>query len=128
MKKYILLVVLLVIVTSCSQKPEILDNGNPGQIKVITYLDENNNRVMDKGEPVVSDSVGISQDVSCPAGNLDAVTKAETDSAGEVLFDELKPGMYCVMYMGSRPSTTKLTIEVPLNSDQEILVGFGLTE
>ena len=128
MKKLIGVIFCGILMMGCSTQPEIVDNGQPGEVKVIVFLDENRNGAMDEGEPGLSDQVGLSQDVSCPAGNMDKVTIAETNPAGETVYEELKPGVYCVAYMGNKGSTTKLTVEVPLSSEQEALVAFGLTE
>ena len=65
MKKMIALMVLAVLISACSAEPEIFDNGNPGQINVIIYLDENRNGVKDQGEPGVVDRVGLSREKSC---------------------------------------------------------------
>ncbi len=128
MKKIFAMTLLLLLMAGCSTKPEIMDNGEPGQIKVVVFLDENRNGVKDQGESGLIEKVGFSQDISCPAGNLDKVTVAETDSTGETEYNDLKPGIYCVMYMGPRASTTKLTVEVHLSSEQEALIAFGVTE
>ena len=69
---------------------------------MVVFLDENRNGVMDQSEPGVVDQVGISQNVSCPAGSKDKVTIAETNAAGETLYKDLKPGIYCVAYMGTQ--------------------------
>jgi uncharacterized protein (DUF2141 family) len=122
------LILFLLLLAGCSSAPEIVDNGNPGQIKVVGYLDENRNCTMDAGEPGLTDEVGLSLDVSCPAGSMDRVIVAETDSSGETVFTNQKPGRYCVANMGDKGLTTKLTNEVNLSSDQVLLVAFGLTE
>ena len=126
MKKIFALLVFALVISACSTKPEIIDNGNPGQIKVFVFLDANRNGVKDPGEPGVVDQVSISQDISCPAGNIDKVTIAETNSDGETLYEDLQPGIYCVAYMGGKSVTTKLTVEVSLSSDQIAQVAFGL--
>ena len=128
MSKKVFLVVLIIILASCAPMQEIVDNGNPGLIMVVTFLDENNNGIYEKNEPAISDKVGISQDVSCPPGNMDLATKAETNIDGEAVFEDLEPGVYCVMYLGSRGSTTKLTLEIELSSEQQIRMELGLTE
>ena len=120
------MLVLAIFVTACSATPKIVDNGNPGQIKEVVFLDENRNNVMDQSEPGVVDQVGISQDISYPAGNKDKVTIIETNAAGETVYKDRKPGIYCVAYMGSKGVTTKLTVEVYLSSEQEARVDFGL--
>ena len=102
MKRILALFLLLILFSGCSSKSEIVDNGNPGLIMVVTFLDENNNGIYEKNEPAISDKVGISQDVSCPPGNMDLATKAETNIDGEAVFEDLEPGVYCVMYLGSR--------------------------
>jgi uncharacterized protein (DUF2141 family) len=128
MKLTLSLILFFLLVAGCNSAPEIVDNGKPGQIKVIIYLDDNRNSAMDAGEPGLTDKVGISQDVSCPASSMDNVTVVETASSGETVFSNLKPGRYCVAYMGDKGLTTKLTKEVNLSSDQVLMVAFGLTE
>ena len=116
------------LIVGCGTNQEIIDNGKPGQIKVIVFHDENRNGVMDQGELGLVDRVGIGQDISCPATNLDKVNRSDTNSSGEAEFSELNPGVYCVMYMGSRGSTTKLTVEISLSSEQNEVVAFGVTD
>jgi hypothetical protein len=128
MKKFIGLLILLLLITGCSSGPEIVDTGDPGKIKVIVYLDENRDGVQNEGEPGLVERVFIAPDNSCPADDMGKVTEKQTNSSGEALYLNLEPGVYCVMYIGSRPSTTKLTVEVPLSSDQEAKVAFGVTE
>ncbi len=43
-------VLLFVLLTSCKSQPAFVDNGNPGQIKVVVYDDDNQNSVMDTNE------------------------------------------------------------------------------
>ena len=128
MKKLFVVALFLSLLMGCTTKPEIIDNGQPGQIRVMVFLDENRNGKLDQGESGVSEKVGISQDVSCPAGNMNKVTQAETDINGEAVFSELKPGVYCVALLGNRVVSTKLTQEIPVSSEQEKLVYFGITE
>jgi hypothetical protein len=99
---------------------------NPGQIRVVTYHDLNNNDIRDPGEPGLEDRVGIGQDISCPIQQKPE--ELMTGSDGVAIFSDLTPGKYCVMYMGDRLINTKLTVEVYLNSDQEAQVSFGLVE
>ena len=129
MRKLFLLVLIIMILAGCRTDPEIIDDGNPGLIKIITYLDENKNQAVDQGEGMISDHVGISQDVSCPAGSSEAYLIIDyTDDNGEIIVEGLEPGIYCVEYLGDKPTTTKLTHEIPLNSGQEIKVFFGILE
>ena len=128
MKKVAAFLLLVIFMTGCSPKPEMIDTGSPGLIMVVTFVDENRNGTYEKNEPTISDRVGISQDVSCPAGNMETVSEAETNLDGEAVFDDLKPGTYCVMYLGSKASTTKLTSEINLSSEQQFRVEFGLLE
>jgi uncharacterized protein (DUF2141 family) len=128
MKKLFVIAVFVSLLIGCTTKPEIIDNGQPGQIRVMVFLDENRNGKLDQGESGISEKVGISQDISCPAGNMNKVTQAETDINGETVFSELKPGVYCVALLGNRVVSTKLTQEIPLSSEQEKLVYFGITE
>ncbi len=129
MKKAILFVGLFLLLTACSSSPEptITDNGNPGQILLVVYLDENRNGVRDEGEAGVSgDEVGISQDISCPAGDSRKATPAITDTNGEALFENLAPGKYCTGYSGKKGVTSKITVEVYLSSDQKAVVSWGV--
>ncbi len=126
MKKSIgtLLFLLILLLTACQTKPEIVDNGSPGTIEVTVYHDQDGNRVQDQGEAGLIDSVAIGQDVSCPIQQKPE--EVETSADGVAVFTGLKPGVYCVMYMGDRLITTRMTIEVPLSSDQVAQVAFGL--
>ena len=105
-----------------------MDNGKPGQIVVTVFYDENANGIKDQGEKGLIDQVSISQDSTCPPSNLQNITRSDTASNGETVFNELKPGRYCISYMGGRASTTKLNSEVFLSSEQKAQVFFGLSE
>jgi uncharacterized protein (DUF2141 family) len=128
MKKIIGIFALLFWLTGCSSQPEIIDNGAPGQIKVLVFQDNNRNQLMDGDEQGLVERVGISQSLSCPAGDSSQITQADTGSDGVAVFRELKPGTYCVMFMGMRPMTTKMTLEIGLSSDQEAVVLFGIAD
>jgi hypothetical protein len=129
MKRISVFVLACLFLVGCgSSQPEIKDNGHPGQIKAIVFFDANHNGILDAGEPGIKDGVSISQDISCPASNSQKITKAETDANGETTFKDLKPGRYCVAYIGSVAITTRLTNEVYLSSDQVAQVSFGLLE
>ena len=41
---------------------------------------------------------------------------------------DLKPGKYCVGYSGEKTMSSKMTLEVLVNSDQETQVSFGTLE
>jgi hypothetical protein len=69
-----------------------------GQIKVVVFLDENRNGVMDQVETRLVDQVSIGQDISCPVANNEFI-RAETDASGGAFYENLEPGKYCVMYM-----------------------------
>jgi hypothetical protein len=127
MKKCIALgIVIGLLLMGCESEPEIVDTGQPGTIRVVVFADANRNDIYDEGEGVPNQLVGISQDLSCPAGNIETVTKLNTDVNGEAYFEGLEPGKYCVMYMGSGKATTKLTHEIYLSSEQVLPVGFGI--
>jgi uncharacterized protein (DUF2141 family) len=131
MKRLLLLSLLVcLLLASCStSQPKIVDNGKPGQIKVTVFVDKNGNGKLDQGESGAQDQVGISQYLSCPATHDNKITKAETDANGEVVFQNLKPGQYCVMGPGnSQTMTTKMTVEVNLSSEQTVEVIFGVME
>jgi uncharacterized protein (DUF2141 family) len=124
MKKILAVMAFALLITACSAKPEIMDNGNPGQIKVSVFLDENRNGIKDQGEPGIVDQVGLSHEKSCPA--IDKETIVETNTSGETMYDDLQPGIYCVAYMGGKGVTTKLNVDVYLSSEEVAQVAFGL--
>ena len=128
MKKLIAVVVFVLMIVGCAPKPEIIDNGQPGDVRVIVFFDDNRNGKLDQGEPGISEKVGISQEISCPAGDINKVTQADTDANGETMFSGLKPGVYCVALLSNRVVSTKLAQEIALSSEQERLVYFGITE
>jgi hypothetical protein len=53
---------------------------------------------------------------------------AETDSNGEVFYQDLKPGRYFIAYLGDKLPTSKLAFEVFLSSEQELKDFIGLAE
>ena len=115
-------------VTACAPaKPAFIDNGNPGQIKVVVFYDNNQNGVMDTSEGGAQVKLGVSQDISCPPGNQEKITSIMPDINGVGVFENLKPGRYCVLpFSNGIPMTTKMTQEVYLSSDQELVVMFGM--
>jgi uncharacterized protein (DUF2141 family) len=128
MKAVLLISIFSLLLAGCASQPKIADNGKPGQIKVVTFFDENRNGKRDQGEVGISDRVSISQDISCPSSSIQKLIPAETDSNGETVFKDLKPGQYCVAYFGNRGATTRLANLVSLSSDQEIQALIGLSE
>lgn len=123
-KIYLLIFVLLLV--GCSSKENFVDNGNPGTIRVVVYNDLNGNEIKDEGEQIGGELVGISQDNSCPASDISKVATKESDENGEAIFDDLKPGEYCVMYMDTAPARTALTYEVALSSEEVRSIGFAI--
>jgi len=98
----------------------------PGQIKVIVFYDDNQNGIMDNddtGAPAhrlaLADQVGCSSST----GSLNFVP---TDSNGVVIFNDLKPGRYCVAIDNGYRTTTKLNLEVYVSSDQVTTAYFGI--
>ena len=130
MTKFLMVLMIAFLITGCStpSQAQINDNGKPGQIKAIVFFDANRNGAKDQGESGLTDHVSISQEISCPPANYKKTTTNETDADGETVFKDLKPGRYCVAYMGSKGVTTKMTVEVALSSEQTAQVAFGLSE
>ena len=130
MKKIMIVMLVSLLLAGCgsSTPPQIIDNGKPGQIKAIVFYDKNKNGIMDQDELGLNDSVSISQQLSCPPSNSEGITKSDTNSNGEAVFTDLKPGRYCVAYVGGKSTTTKLTVEVYLSSEQTAQAFFGLFE
>lgn len=123
----LIFVLLIVLLGACKKQPPFMDNGNPGQIKVITFYDDNRNGQLDGREMGTFVRMGISQDISCPAGSLEKIHQMDSDANGIGVFKDLKPGKYCVTLIGNYGMTTKMNPEVFLSSDQEIVVRLGLT-
>jgi uncharacterized protein (DUF2141 family) len=116
---------LSVVLTACgSREPAYTDNGNPGQIKAVAFYDDDKNGVMDSGETGAQIELGISQEVGCLP---DKATSLTTDTNGAAVFDDLKPGKYCVApILGDLSMTTKYTQEVFVSSDAVTTVPFGI--
>jgi hypothetical protein len=131
MKKLLTGFLISILLTGCSPainaQSQIIDNGNPGVIRVIVFNDLNSNGILDQGEPGLTDTVSvIPVELSCPVTNVKDLVRTETGPNGEVNFKDLKPGHYCVIYMGSNTTTTRLGFTVDLSNDQEKQVGFGI--
>jgi hypothetical protein len=131
MKQLLSGILISIILASCSPavsaQTQITDNGNPGIIKVFVFNDLNSNGFLDQGEPGLTDTVSvIPVELSCPVTNVKDIVRTETGPNGEAIFKDLKPGHYCVFYMGSNTTTTRLDFTVDLSSDQEKQVGFGM--
>lgn len=126
MKLLQVLILSVALLTGCQGKPTFTDNGNPGQIKVIVFYDDNQNGKMDSGETGVQTEIGISQDVSCPPSSMEKITTVNADANGVALFGDLKPGKYCVHPIGNYRMTTKLTQEIYVSSDMINTVAFGI--
>jgi uncharacterized protein (DUF2141 family) len=121
-------ILVFVLLAGCGKQPTYTDNGNPGQIKVVTFYDDNSNGVMDQDEVGTPAKIGISQDVSCPAMSIDKITVVDADVTDFALFKDLRPGKYCVNPVENYGMTTKMNLEVYLSSDQEVVVTFGLVK
>jgi hypothetical protein len=128
MKSLMVFVLSLVLLTSCQSQPPYTDNGNLGQIKAVIFYDSDRNGVMDGSESGAQIELGISQDISCPPSRDEAITPIVADVNGVVLFQELKPGKYCIHPIGNFGMTTKQNQEVYVSSDQTTTVLFGIVK
>ncbi len=126
MKRSLVFGLILVLLTACGEsEPQFTDNGNPGQIKVIVFIDANSNGSMEAGEAGTASRVAISQEVSCPPTS--DPNWLDTDSNGIYTYQELQPGKYCVFFESNGlPATTKLTQEVFVSSEQMTTAHFGI--
>ncbi len=122
--KHLLFAVLFLSLYGCASQPAYTDNGNPGQIKVVAFFDDNKNGVMDAAESGTQTKVAISQEVSCPPSG--SPSWMDTDAAGNYTFQNLKPGSYCIISLGAQSYTTKAAQQVYVSSDQVTTVAFGL--
>jgi len=94
---------------------------------MIAFYDDNRNGQLDGSETGTFVRMGISQDISCPAGSLEKINQMDSDASGIGVFKDLKQGKYRVTLIGNYGMTNKMNPEVYLSSDQEIVVRFGLT-
>lgn len=118
--------ILFLVLAGCGTQPTYTDNGNPGQIEVTVFYDDNKNGKLDSGESGAPVEAGISQDISCPPSSQDKNIYSNADANGIALFENLKPGKYCVGLNGNYSNTTKMTLEVYVSSDRRTMVSFGI--
>jgi len=124
------LIFLMFLLSACSTpEPEIIDTGQPGSIQLVVFHDLNRNKVKDADEPGIVDRVALAfGGVSCPfSGPREELAVMETNPDGVALYSDLTPGKYCVHYMGSELTSTKLNHWVYLDSEELLEVHFGLT-
>ena len=128
MKRLLILGLMLVLLTACGEsEPPFTDNGKPGQIKVIVFIDANSNGIMEAGESGTASRVAIAQEVSCPP--ISDPDLVDTDSNGTHTYQELQPGKYCVFFESNGLAvTTKMTREVYVSSEQTTTVYFGFAK
>lgn len=128
MKRLLILGLMLVLLTACGEsESQFTDNGNPGQIKVIVFIDANSNGTMEASESGTASRVAIAQEVSCPPTSDPNLV--QTDSNGTYTYQELQPGKYCVFFESNGLAvTTKMTQEVYVSSEQTTTVYFGFVK
>ncbi len=127
MKRLLLLCIILsYMLAGCGTQSTYTDNGKPGQIKVFVFYDDNKNGEMDNGEAGAPVEAWIAQDISCPPASRDKETYSSADASGIALFENLKPGKYCVGLNGNYNNTTKMNQEVFVSSDLRTIVPFGI--
>ena len=116
MKRLLVFGFFVALLAACSKNTAAYtDNGNPGQIKVSVFVDNNQNGVLDGDEKGLQVEAAIMQEISCPGTSQP--TWQDTDASGIYTFKDLKPGKYCVMINTYRSVTSKLTQEVYVSSD-----------
>jgi hypothetical protein len=116
MKRLLVLGSMLLLLAACGKKePAFTDNGNPGQIKAFVFVDSNQNGIFDSDEKRLPTKVSISQEVSCPPSSQP--NWLDTDANGTYVFEDLKPGKYCVIQLSDYKITSKMTQEVFVSSD-----------
>ena len=116
MKRLLVFGFFVALLAACAKSaPAYTDNGNPGQIKVIVFVDSNQNGVPDGDEKGLQVETAIMQEISCPGTSQPEWQ--DSDASGVYTFKDLKPGKYCVMINTDRSITSKLTQEVYVSSD-----------
>ncbi len=128
MKPLMMFMLSLILLTSCQSQPSYTDNGNSGQIKAIIFYDDNRNGSMDSNEIGAETELGISQEISCPPSRDEAITPIRADENGAALFQDLKPGKYCIHPIRNFGMTTKQNQEVYVSSDQTTIILFGIVK
>jgi uncharacterized protein (DUF2141 family) len=127
MKRLLVFVLILVLLTACGESaPPFIDNGNPGQIKVVVFFDDNRNGIIDSSETgAPSHRLALADQVGC-VSSTGALNFVPTDSNGAVIFSNLKPGRYCVAIDNGYKTTTKLNVDAYVSSDMITTVYFGV--
>lgn len=120
MKNLLVFALSVMLLAACKSEPNFTDNGNPGQIKAIVFQDANQNGVLDANEKGLPARFSISQEVSCPPTSQPIWS--DTDAEGVYVFENLKPGKYCVIQNSEYSVTSKLTQEVYVSSDTTTMV------
>jgi len=127
MKTLLMVFLAAFLLVGCaSQAPQAIDNGKPGKIEVFIYLDGNANGIFDTDEAGSMDEVSMPEMILCSASAQHEPVRVQTDEKGTALFSDLKPGRYCVSYLGRETTTTKLQADVLVNSEQTARVEFGI--
>jgi uncharacterized protein (DUF2141 family) len=115
MKRLLFFGIFVVLLAACAKStPAYTDDGNPGQIQVSVFVDNNQNGVMDGNEKGLKVKTAIMQEISCPGTSQPAWQDA--DANGVYTFKDLKPGKYCVMIYTDRSVTSKMTQELYVSS------------
>ena len=116
MKHLLVFGFFVALLAACAKSaPAYTDNGNPGQIKVIVFVDSNQNGVPDGDEKGLQVKTALMQEISCPGTSQP--TWQDSDANGVYTFEDLKPGKYCVLIDTDRSITSKMTQEVYVSSD-----------
>ncbi len=123
-----LVLLITAMLMSCGPDQEIFNNGNPGKIRVVLFLDRNRNGKQNASEPGVAEQIAISPDAACPANDQSSMVIRNTETNGIYVFEGLEPGRYCVMSLASLGATTPFAVEVFLSSNEEAVVMIGLVE
>ncbi len=116
MKHLLVFGILVALLVACGKNaPAYTDNGNPGKIKVVVFTDSNQNGVLDNNEKGLQVKTALMQEISCPGTSQPAWQ--DSDANGVYIFNDLKPGKYCVIINTDRSVTSKMTQEVYVSSD-----------
>ncbi len=116
MKHLLVFGILVALLVACGKNaPAYTDNGNPGKIKVVVFTDSNQNGVLDNNEKGLQVKTALMQEISCPGTSQPAWQNS--DANGVYIFNDLKPGKYCVIINTDRSVTSKMTQEVYVSSD-----------
>lgn len=124
----LLLVWLVVGCGGTSPAPTVPSASNtaqgPGRVRVLAFDDLNGDGKRDVNEPGIQAQIGLAKGTSCPS--VTDLVKAKTGTDGTYIFNDVKPGAYCVGLFESLAMTSPGTVPIFVKAGQESPVQFAI--